>query len=400
MTRESSFTTGLGLSTAVVGILGGMLGCGEQANGAARAVEPEVRQAVNVVVEPARTIEFRRVINVQGNVEAKRLALVSPRIAGPLDEIFVEDGDVVEAGDTRLFQTDSVKLVKAVEVRRQEVLVAESSLAEKQASLERSQVDYDKAEYDWVRYQDMYEREVVSNDELEEISTVFKRCTATMKHSQALVALAEAQLNQARSSLDMAQKDLDDSLVRAPINGRVARRFMEPGEMGDTGQPVLRIEDPSLIEVSVFLPARVYGEVIPDQTMMQVEVNGVDLGERPVSYKSPTIDPQLRNFEARCLIQEPPAAVAPGAMAHVSIILERREGLGVPRDAIQRRAGGSAVFVADGDVARLVSVEAGLETDGLVEVTSDELDAGVPVVAVGGYFLNPDAPIKVRKEGR
>ena len=76
--------------------------------------------------------------------------------------------------------------------------------------------------------------------------------------------------------------------------------------MGKPGAPVLRIEDPSLLEVSVFLPAQAYGEVAPGETGMQVLVEGLDLGQHKVTYKSPTIDPVLRTFEARCLLADPP----------------------------------------------------------------------------------------------
>ena len=87
-------------------------------------------------------------------------------------------------------------------------------------------------------------------------------------------------------------------------------------------------------------------------------------------------------------------------MAHVRVVLERREGVGVPRDAIQQRKGQGVLFVADGDTARMVPVKLGLETDGMREVVADELAEGTPVVAVGGYFLDPGARIKAVAEGK
>ena len=217
-----------------------------------------------------------------------------------------------------------------------------------------------------------------------------------MKHAEALVDLDDAKLQQARSALDIAEKDLRDSLVIAPINGRVTIRYQEPGEMGGPGNPVLRIEDHSLLEVSVFLPARAYGEVIPNETRMRVVANGVDLGEHAVSYKSPTINNELRTFEARCLLHDPPMAVAAGAMAQVRVILDRHEALGVPRDAIQRRGDGAVVFVAENDRSRMAIVKTGLEMDDLVEIRAADVAEGASIVTVGGYFLNHDEPIKVQ----
>ena len=87
-------------------------------------------------------------------------------------------------------------------------------------------------------------------------------------------------------------------------------------------------------------------------------------------------------------------------MAHVQVVLERRDGLGVPRDAIQRRASGNVVFAIENDHARMVPVVAGLERDGLVEVTADDLSEADQVVSVGGYFLNADAAVKVVREAQ
>ena len=387
------------LALAAVGVGSVWLNAGTDHTPVATEAAPQ-ESRVNVVVEPARMMDFERAVTVQGNVEAKRLALVSPRIAGPLDEIYVDDGDAVEAGQTRLFQTDPVKLAKTLEVRGHEVNVAENSLREKQASVEKSEAEFDKTEYDWKRYRDLYEKGASSDDELESAETEYRRSAAQLKLAGASVDLADAQLQQARSALAIAQKDLDDSLVVAPISGRVAERYQEPGEMGSPGSPVIRIEDPSLVEVSVFLPAQVFGEVTPGETEMHVRVNDVDLGKHAVSYKSPTIDVQLRTFEARCLLHDPPPAVAPGAMAYVRVVLERRQALGVPRDAIQQRGGRTVVFIVEDHVARMIPVVVGLETGGLVEVAAEELREETPVVAVGGYFLDPDAVVNVARESR
>jgi multidrug efflux pump subunit AcrA (membrane-fusion protein) len=407
-TRQSSATTrrrliiGGGTLAALAAAVAGsgwLTGDGHGSAADAAEVGPAIR-ATNVVLEPARLVQFERALNVQGNVRAKYFATVSPRLAGVLDEILVEEGERVVAGETPLFQTDPVRLGKTVEVRRHEVEVAEHALREKQAALEKAQADFNKAEYDWNRYRLLFEKGASSHDELEEAETDYRVAAALLKHAGALVDLADAQLRQARSALGIAEKDLADALVIAPLSGHVTQRFREPGEMGTPGDAVVLIQDSTLLEVSVFLPARAYGEVTVGETMMHVTVNDVELGERVVAYKSPSIDSQLRTFEARCLLRDPPATVAPGAMAQVRVVLERREGLGVPRDAIQTRDGRTVIFVADGGRARMVPVQVGLESDGLVEVMSEQLDELARIVAVGGYFLDPDGAITVAAEQR
>lgn len=385
------------LAAAAVGGVAWMNGAGQTGDESSAGAAP-VRPAVNVIVAHPRQAQFDRAVSVQGNVEAKRVAMVSPRLDGVLDEILVDEGDEVVAGETRLFQTDSLRLAKTVEVRRHDVDIAENSLKEKRASLEKYEADYDKAEFDWNKQRELIEKNNTSEDEWQAAKAAYIGAAAMLKHAQALIDLAGAQLSQARSSLAIAEKDLADSLVVAPINGRVVQRYQEPGEMGKPGDAVLRIEDRSLVEISVFLPARDYGDVTPGKTKMHVLVSQHDIGEHEVSYKSPTIDAQLRTFEVRCLLHDPPPAVAPGAMANVRVVLERHTGLGVPSDAIQNRAGQPVLFVAEGGQARMIPVETGLATDGLVEVRADELHENDQVIVVGSYFIDPGDAVKVIEE--
>lgn len=353
---------------------------------------------VNVVLAKAKTMDFQQALTLQGNVQAVRVAMVSPRIPGVLDEIFVDEGDKVVAGQTKLFQTDALKLAKAVEIAKHHVAIAESFLRERKASQELEQAGYDQAVIDLKHYKTLHKKGVATAHEYDMAETKFKSTAAMLKHAKALVALAEAQLKSTRSSLQIAKKDMRDSLAKAPISGYVCRRLQEPGEMGAPGIPVLRIEDISTLEISVFLPAKIYGSINKGETKVQVQVNGTDLGQRDISYKSPTIHPKLRTFEIKCLIENPPASVAPGAMAEVCIILRRQKGLGVPNDAIQHRRGRTVVFVVNNNQVHMVPVTTGMETDGATEVVSDKLKENTEVVVMGGFLVKDKSNVRVLRE--
>jgi multidrug efflux pump subunit AcrA (membrane-fusion protein) len=90
----------------------------------------------------------------------------------------------------------------------------------------------------------------------------------------------------------------------------------------------------------------------------------------------------------------------PGRIAKLELILESREGLGVPREAILIRADGSAVFVVDGDAARMIPVQTGLETDGWVEILEGDIRADLPVVTAGKDLLQDGDRIAVIRKDR
>ncbi len=355
---------------------------------------------VPVVVTAAKEMVFESRVVVSGNVESKRYALVSARIPGSLDAVFVDEGDVVEAGKTELFQTDSVKLSKAVALAAQELTVAECSVREKQANLEQSLAQNEQAAKDLERYRELAKKNAVSAQMFEQQSTQAKQTAAMVKHKQALISLAEAQLEQARLSLKIAEKDMADSLVVAPINGRVSERMKEPGEMAAAGTPVVKIEDLSVLEVSVYIPEEFYGKVQPGKTQMRVRVSGTDLGTRPVSYKSPTVHSKLRTFEVKGIVENPPEQVVPGCLAEVWIVLDSRPGIGVPTAAIQQRGDRKVVFVVEGGSrVRMIPVEIGRETEGWTEVTSGQLPADSLIISMGQTLVEDGSAVSLVEEG-
>ncbi len=353
---------------------------------------------IPVVVTAAKEMTFESRVVVSGNVEAKRFALVSARIPGSLDAVFVDEGDVVEAGKTQLFQTDSVKLSKAVDLARQQLTVAECSVREKQANLEQSIAQNDQAAKDLERYRELARQNAVSAQMFEQQSTQARQAEAMVKHKRALISLAEAELEQARLSLKIAEKDMADSLVVAPINGRVSERMKEPGEMAAPGTPVVKIEDLSVLEACVYIPEEFYGRVQPGKTQIRVRVSGTDLGSHPVSYKSPTVHSKLRTFEVKGVIENPPEEVVPGCLAEISIVLDDHSGVGVPSGAIQRRGDQKVVFALEGDLARMVPVETGREMEGWTEVKGDNLSAGTEIVTLGQALVENGSAVSLVKE--
>jgi len=238
----------------------------------------------------------------------------------------------------------------------------------------------------------------VTPDAFEQQESRYKQLTALRKHAQSQVDLAVAKQQQSKAALSISEKGLADAIVYAPISGKISRRVREPGELGQLGQPVVRIDDTSVVEISAYLPAQYYSKIIPGQTGMNIEVSGIDIGQQIVSYKSPTINPKLRTFEVKSILKNPPQGVVPGAIAQIEVVLESRKGLGVPAVAIQKRNDQSVVFVIKNDTAHMVSVKTGLENDGWTEIVDGDLVENTPVVSMGQSMIEEGTLVSVQKE--
>ena len=90
----------------------------------------------------------------------------------------------------------------------------------------------------------------------------------------------------------------------------------------------------------------------------------------------------------------------PGRIARLEVILDSREGLGISREAILARTDGSAVFIGDGDTARMIPVQTGLETDGWVEILEGDINIDSQVVTAGKDSLQDGDRITVIRKDR
>ncbi|HOU20717.1 MAG TPA: efflux RND transporter periplasmic adaptor subunit [Kiritimatiellia bacterium] len=366
-------------------------GCGKKETAAAAE---ETAHALAVRALPAAMRDFERRLTVQGTLEAKRFAHVAARADGNLDAIWVDEGDLVTAGATALFQIDPVGRENARTIARQDLAVAKASLAVAEASAAKTEAEARKATLDYERYERLHQDGKVSLNEFEAAEVAFASAKAGIAVARAQVDLAERQVKQAEAALAIAEKNLADTKVVAPIDGVISARSAEPGEHMSVGRTILRIDDLSAVEAAAYLPAQYHPEVEPGKTVFRLGVGGRVAGTHLITYRGPTIDPTLRTFEIKGLLENAGDAAVPGQMADLTLIFEARKSLGVPSAAVLVRAGQTVVFAVRDGRAVACPVEPGLQNDGWTEILSG-LEAGEMVVTEGQTQLHDGMAVEV-----
>lgn len=352
----------------------------------------------SVVVTPAKQMIFEDRVETSGNLETREFSLVSARMPGIIDNIFVREGDKVVAGKTKLFQIDKVKSSQAIDIAKQAVSVSEFKHRAKLATVKRIEADFNKAKIDYERFKRLYDNNnAVTKNALESQESRYIQTKAALDEAKANADLSEKELEQERGRLIMAQKDYENSMGVSPISGYVSVKYKEPGEMVGAGTPIVRIDNLSVLEVSAYLPAAYYQKVTANETTMKITVGSMDAGELPVVYKSPVIDSRLRNFEIKTLIKNPPEGVTSGDIARIKVILSSHEGIGIPRAACIKKRDGTNIFVTERGTAKIIPVKTGLENDGWIEIVSKDIKKGMQVVTMGQDRLSDGAPVTILK---
>ena len=172
----------------------------------------------------AQTMTMSQGVLVTGTLKAVRTAMVKARVAGELVMMEVREGDAVKMGQI-VARVDNTEYL------------ARQRQSQQQAEAARAQVDVAQRQFD-------------NNNALVNQGFISKTALDT---SMANLNGAKASYQAALSALDVSTKALDDSVLKAPLNGFVSQRFVQPGERVAPEARIIEIVDLSQLELEATL---------------------------------------------------------------------------------------------------------------------------------------------------
>ena len=373
------------ITTLLLGVMAA--GCGstnQPGSDAGSAADPEIarpRVPVRGVVVRLETVE--RWLSVTGNLLPIRQSRVSSKIAGRVAAVFVDDGDRVRKGDV-LFELDKSDLLLACKEARDSLNAAE-------ARLKAARIRLSTARRDFERVKRLHQRKVIAQEQFDKAQDAYKAAKAG-------VQIAESAVLVARDALEIAQHKLKECTVRAPIDGYVAKRYVNLGETVTplSVAPCVVLIDASECKVEASVGDS-YQAMVRNGQEVRVRVDGIPdrVITGHVAYVGKTIDPVTRTFTVRVVVPNPDGKLRPGALARLKVLLARRRNVvAVPNGCIMRRAGRHIVFVAASGKAVARRVKLGLEGERLTEIT-EGLKPGETVITEGTEALEDGSPVEL-----
>lgn len=196
-------------------------------------------------------------------------------------------------------------------------------------------------------------------------------------------AATTEQVEAAESAYTQARVALEHMRLPAPIDGVVAERAVEPGDMALPGRPLIVVLDPSALRLEAVVREGLIGalaagtEVEVDVPAVPARVPGV------VGEVVPAADPQSRTVEVR--VPFTAAGAQPGMFGRLRVCVGRRTVVRVPAAAVARVGQLETVIThADGGWTRRLVTTGGGFADGTVEVLSGLEGNEVVGIAVPG----------------
>ena len=211
---------------------------------------------------------------------------------------------------------------------------------------------------------------------------------------RATEATAQASLASARADLQSVQLKLAQTRITAPDDGVVASKAGVVGNVASVGTELYRLIRQGRIEWRAELDAQQLTQVRAGQSAQVQLPGGGAAVAGTVRLVSPTLSTSTGRGIAYVSLDAKGSARA-GTFASGSIALERRQALTLPEAAVVQRDGRSYVFLVDAEgKAASRPVATGRRQDGRVEIVSG-IEPTARVVARGGAFLADGTPVTV-----
>jgi membrane fusion protein (multidrug efflux system) len=208
---------------------------------------------------------------------------------------------------------------------------------------------------------------------------------------------AEAALGDAKSRLASAQKNLDNTVIKAPYDGVVSERQVNAGDIVSPGSPLFTLVDPSTMRLEGAVPAEKLG-LVHVGAPVKFEVTGYPgrafIGTITNIY--PSADPATRQVRLYVRIPNAGNGLVAGLFATGRVSSSTRQGLTVPAGAVDQRGVKPLVTRLKNGKAEVVEVALGMRDEGseMVEVTRG-LTAGDTLLIGAAEGITPGAPVKV-----
>jgi membrane fusion protein (multidrug efflux system) len=338
-------------------------------NGAAAPppVPPLELAAVDVAVVQPRVLT--RILSLSGSMSPVVQATVKAKVSGEVETVTVREGQDVSAGDviaridTRNLRAEYERELAAVDKAR--------------AELELATLNRDKNRM-------LLEQRYISQNTYESTESAYAGSVASLK-------LAEAQAR-------LAKIGLDDAVVRAPFDGTIARRLVEPGEKVSPDSSLVAIVDLRQMLLGAAVPAVEIPSVqVGQAARFRVGGFGDRVFEGTVQRINPITEDGSRAISVYIAVANEDRALKGGMFAQGTLQLSSTQPvLAVPQRALRYEASVPFVYtLEDGKIARKhVTVGTQVEGEGFAEVRTG-LTEGERVIIADIGDRKPGAEAKV-----
>ncbi len=310
----------------------------------ATQASPSVLEFLPADILEVSNAEVRKLLALSGALRAINQAAVKAKVAGDITEVLVREGEAVQAGQVL------IKMDSSDYLARQEQAKGALAAAQGQLEIARLARDNNKA---------LLEKSFISKNAYDNTNSQY--------------AIALANVDSAKGALNVAQKALADTVIRAPISGMISNRMVQPGEKISPDNRLLDVVDLRMLEMEAPVPTQDIASIKIGQTV-QLKIEGVPATvDGKVVRINPATTAGSRSIMAYVQVANPDTILRAGMFGEAQLVVDKKsEVLTVPETALQYEGEQAFVYAIENNVLQQKPVKLGLRGE----------SAGKPVVEV------------------
>jgi len=286
-------------------------------------------------------------------LEAEQEATVVSKVRGIIEELYVEEGDRVRAGQVIAKIEDEQYLIE----------------------VDRAKATLDRLENEYQRNKELFERELIAAEAYQNSRYEFESQKATY---------------------ELAALNLENTSVRSPISGVISERFVKVGNMLGTDQRTYRVTDFTPLQAILHVPEHEMSKIREDQQAeLRVDSYPNQVFSGHVERISPVVDSETGTFKVTVYIDETKDILRPGMFGRIKIVYDTRENARmIPKTAVISEDLAESVYVIKDSLAFKKEIQTGYSNGTNVEVING-LEDGELVVTIGQGSLQDSSKVSI-----
>jgi HlyD family secretion protein len=278
---------------------------------------------------------------------------------------------------------------------------ARETVREKRANAVQARAVFD-------RTSDLVTRNFVSRAQLDDAQRNLDVAESQLRAAEVVVAtmspgggdfvVAQAARAEARAALGVAEARLASTIIRAPADGILIARNVEPGDIAQAGKELMALAPGGRTQVVANIDERNLGMLaVGQRALVSADAYPERSFPAQVAYINPGVDPVRGTVEVKLLVADPPPYLVQDMTVSVDIEVGRRERVVVvPSNAVHDLASAHpwVLAVRDGRLVR-VPVAVGMRGEAAVEIT-EGIQAGEALVPVTDVHVAAGQRVRAR----
>jgi RND family efflux transporter MFP subunit len=379
---------------------------GKSPNGKSGAAQARPR----VKVAPVEQRSQQRSVEAVGSLFAYDEVTVSSEAEGRVEEVMVDVGDRVSKGQA-MARISPVEFQLTVDQQRAALRQAQARLglnendgdlkdARRAAEVKKAAADLADAEQRYKRAQNLLETGVIARQQYDEAEAKYNAAKATYDLAVQQVENMRASLQQTQASLNLANKRLRDTQIRAPFAGRVKMRAVTVGQYLKIQTPVMTIVNVDPLRVRLSVPEKMSPWVrVGRDVKLSLEAFPGREFTGHISRINPSVEEKNRTFEIEALVANGSGELKPGSFVKATIQSDRVDQiLAIPYDAAVYLFGSYKVFVLQGKTVKEREVKLGDRLGDLVEIIEGLRADEKIAISAGGAQLKDGMEVEIAPE--